>query len=74
MREFVELARWGQRAQPHLTERIKSLPTPIFKANGAERVAFSTNNYLSLATRVRLVHSARRDLDLYGVVNCESLR
>jgi glycine C-acetyltransferase len=51
---------------------VSSLPTPVFQCEGREIVSFSTNNYLGLATSSRLIKSARRGLEKYGVANCES--
>lgn len=72
MKEFVELAAWARQRKPHHVETIDSLPAPTFHVGGTEQVAFSTNNYLGLATSRRLVRSARRGLAAYGVGNCES--
>ncbi|MBV8654337.1 MAG: pyridoxal phosphate-dependent aminotransferase family protein [Alphaproteobacteria bacterium] len=72
MKEFAETAAWIERQNPHHIDSVDSLPTPIFRIAGSEVVSFSTNNYLALATSRRLVESAQRGLELYGVGNCES--
>lgn len=50
----------------------RTLPDPTFVAGGRTYVAFSTNNYLALATSPRMKARARAALDEYGVGNCES--
>jgi glycine C-acetyltransferase len=72
VREFAEIGAWAKQQKLHHIEKVDSLPSPTFRADGLDRVAFSTNNYLGLATSKRLVESARRGLDTYGVGNCES--
>jgi glycine C-acetyltransferase len=72
MREFVELANWFGWSVPHSAEVVDSLPDPTFAVKGEKQVAFSTNNYLAIASSPRLKAAARIGLDKYGVGNCES--
>jgi glycine C-acetyltransferase len=72
MKEFSELAAWISERNPHHVETVDTLPATTFEIRGSELVSFSTNNYLALATSPRLIESARRGLERYGVGNCES--
>jgi glycine C-acetyltransferase len=70
--EFTELGRWLANRSVHRIIRTESLPNPTFLRDGQPCVSFSTNNYLGLASRPRLIDAARRGLEQYGVGNCES--
>ncbi|NTV11317.1 MAG: pyridoxal phosphate-dependent aminotransferase family protein [Zoogloea sp.] len=72
MKEYSEISKWLDERTPHIVERVESLPSPTFRSDGRTHVSFSTNNYLGLATSPRLIASAQRGLQAYGVGNCES--
>lgn len=57
---------------PHELGCVDSLPGPVFRAGGRQRVSFSTNNYLALSASRRMISAARGGLERYGVGNCES--
>jgi 8-amino-7-oxononanoate synthase len=70
--EFVELADWFGWRSPHEPVVVDSLPTPTFKVNDVQRVSFSTNNYLGIATSPRMKAAAIRGVETYGVGNSDS--
>lgn len=73
MRDLHEVAAWMAARGTGRDDVIPStLPDPTFVAGGRTLVSFSTNNYLALATSLRLRARARQALDRYGVGNCES--
>ncbi len=72
MNEFVELADWFGWRSPHEPAVVDSLPTPTFKANGVQRISFSTNNYLGIANSPRMKAAAIRGIEAYGVGNSDS--
>lgn len=72
MSEFDDIREQMLGKAYHRIIRVSSLPNPVFQCEGREIVSFSTNNYLGLATSRRLIESARRGLEKYGVGNCES--
>jgi glycine C-acetyltransferase len=51
---------------------VDSLPTPTFKVNDVQRISFSTNNYLGIATSPRMKAAAIRGVETYGVGNSDS--
>jgi 8-amino-7-oxononanoate synthase len=70
--EFVELADWFGWRSPHEPVVVDSLPTPTFKVNDVQRISFSTNNYLGVATSPRMKAAAIRGIETYGVGNSDS--
>ncbi|NJA90084.1 pyridoxal phosphate-dependent aminotransferase family protein [Rhodocyclus tenuis] len=73
MKEFQEVAHWlGQHRALHAVPLVESLPAPAFRMEGHDHVSFSSNNYLGLAAHPRMIASARKGLERYGVGNCES--
>ena len=72
MNEFVELADWFGWRSPHEPAVVDSLPTPTFKVNDVQRISFSTNNYLGIATSPRMKAAAIRGIETYGVGNSDS--
>ena len=72
MNEFVELADWFGWRSPHEPVVVDSLPTPTFKVNDVQRISFSTNNYLGVATSPRMKAAAIRGIETYGVGNSDS--
>jgi glycine C-acetyltransferase len=72
MSEFEEIRDQMLGRSYHRIILVNSLPEPVFKYGDREVVSFSSNNYLGLATSRRLIESARRGLEKYGVGNCES--
>ena len=72
MNELVELADWFGWRSPHDPAVADSLPTPTFKVNNVQRVSFSTNNYLGIATSPRMKAAAIRGIEAYGVGNSDS--
>lgn len=73
MKEFQEVASWLNAHQAlHVVQTVESLPSPNFAMNGEPHISFSTNNYLGLANHPRMIASAKKGLELYGIANCES--
>jgi 8-amino-7-oxononanoate synthase len=70
--EFVELADWFGWRSPHEPVVVDTLPTPTFKVNEVQRISFSTNNYLGVATSPRMKAAAIRGIETYGVGNSDS--
>jgi glycine C-acetyltransferase len=70
--ELVELADWFGWRSPHEPAVVDSLPTPTFKVNDVQRISFSTNNYLGIATSPRMKAAAIRGIETYGVGNSDS--
>jgi 8-amino-7-oxononanoate synthase len=70
--EFEEIRDQMMGRAFHRIITVKTLPGPAFSSDGREIISFSSNNYLGLATSPRLIASARRGLEKYGVGNCES--
>ena len=73
MKDLKELGAWYEaRHDTHELLTPSTLPDPRFVWNDREFVSFSSNNYLALASSVRMKAAARAALDRYGVGNCES--
>src|ERR1700681_403018 len=68
----MELADWFGWRSPHDSAVVDSLPTPTFKVKDTQRVSFSTNNYLGIATSPRMKAAAIRGIETYGVGNSDS--
>ena len=73
MHDLKEVGTWLQyRGTNRDDVAPTTLPDPTFISDGRELVSFSTNNYLALATSVRMKARAHAARDRYGVGNCES--